>query len=246
MQAGTIADIHGARVLGLFGDSITTDHISPAGDIKEDVAGGPIPAWRTACQPADFNSYGSRRGNDDVMVRGTFANIRIKNLMLDGVEGGNTLHVPSGEQLPIYDAAMKYKARKTSAGRRRRQGIRHRFVARLGGQRHAAARREGRDRRKLRAHPSLQPGRHGRVAAAVQRRRERAESLGLTGKETFDDRRPRRRRREGSRRWSRKATTAARSVQGEGAAADARRNASTSVTAASCPTCCASWRQESA
>ena len=111
-SAGTIDDIHGARVLGLFGDSITTDHISPAGSIKKDSPAGRYLIAK-GVEPKDFNSYGSRRGNDDVMVRGTFANIRIRNLMLDGVEGGYTLHVPSGEQLAIYDAAMKYKAEKT-------------------------------------------------------------------------------------------------------------------------------------
>ncbi|WP_119718190.1 aconitate hydratase AcnA [Cognatilysobacter tabacisoli] len=108
MAVGTIRDIRGARVLGLFGDSITTDHISPAGNIKKDSPAGRFLQSR-GVQPADFNSYGSRRGNDDVMVRGTFANIRIKNLMLGGEEGGNTLHQPSGEKLPIYDAAMRYK-----------------------------------------------------------------------------------------------------------------------------------------
>ncbi|WP_266181792.1 aconitate hydratase AcnA [Dyella humicola] len=111
-QPGTIEDIHGARVLGLFGDSITTDHISPAGSIKKDSPAGRFLISK-GVDPKDFNSYGSRRGNDDVMVRGTFANIRIKNLMLNGVEGGYTLHVPSGEQLAIYDAAMKYKTEKT-------------------------------------------------------------------------------------------------------------------------------------
>ncbi len=109
MDVGTIADIHGARVLGLFGDSITTDHISPAGNIKKDSPAGRFLQGR-GVQPADFNSYGSRRGNDDVMVRGTFANIRIKNLMLGGEEGGNTLYQPGGEKMAIYDAAMKYKA----------------------------------------------------------------------------------------------------------------------------------------
>ncbi|MCK9365790.1 MAG: aconitate hydratase AcnA [Metallibacterium scheffleri] len=112
MQPAAIAAIHGARCLGLFGDSITTDHISPAGNIKQD-----SPAGRYlidhGVQPRDFNSYGSRRGNDDVMVRGTFANIRIRNLMLDGVEGGYTLHVPSGKQMAIYDAAMQYQVEKT-------------------------------------------------------------------------------------------------------------------------------------
>ncbi|MBB1059309.1 aconitate hydratase AcnA [Marilutibacter spongiae] len=109
MDVGTIADINGARVLGLFGDSITTDHISPAGNIKKDSPAGRFLQAR-GVQPADFNSYGSRRGNDDVMVRGTFANIRIKNLMLGGEEGGNTLYQPGGEKMAIYDAAMKYKA----------------------------------------------------------------------------------------------------------------------------------------
>jgi len=109
----TIPAIQGARALGIFGDSVTTDHISPAGSIKED---SPAGKWLKAngVQKADFNSYGSRRGNHDVMMRGTFANVRIKNLMIppkaDGtrVEGGLTIHQPSGEQLPIYDAAMKY------------------------------------------------------------------------------------------------------------------------------------------
>lgn len=115
MQTGTIDDVHGARVMGLFGDSITTDHISPAGNIKKDSPAGRFLQER-GVQPADFNSYGSRRGNDDVMVRGTFANIRIKNLMFGGEEGGNTLYYPAGggqpEKLAIYDAAMKYKADK--------------------------------------------------------------------------------------------------------------------------------------
>ncbi|MEX0179046.1 MULTISPECIES: aconitate hydratase AcnA [unclassified Stenotrophomonas] len=115
MQVGTIDDVHGARVMGLFGDSITTDHISPAGNIKKDSPAGRFLQER-GVQPADFNSYGSRRGNDDVMVRGTFANIRIKNLMFGGEEGGNTLYYPANggqpEKLAIYDAAMKYKADK--------------------------------------------------------------------------------------------------------------------------------------
>ncbi|NUO72616.1 MAG: aconitate hydratase AcnA [Frateuria sp.] len=112
MDVGHVNDIHGARVLGLFGDSITTDHISPAGSIKKDSPAGRFLISK-GVEPKDFNSYGSRRGNDDVMVRGTFANIRIKNLMLGGIEGGYTLHVPTGEQMAIYDAAMKYKAEAT-------------------------------------------------------------------------------------------------------------------------------------
>ena len=111
MDVGSIDDIHGARVMGLFGDSITTDHISPAGNVKKDSPAGRFLQDR-GVQPADFNSYGSRRGNDDVMVRGTFANIRIKNLFFGGEEGGNTLYFGEGEpeKLAIYDAAQKYKA----------------------------------------------------------------------------------------------------------------------------------------
>jgi aconitate hydratase len=109
MVIGSIADIRGARLLGLFGDSITTDHISPAGNIKASSPAGQFLQSR-GVKPVDFNSYGSRRGNDDVMVRGTFANIRIKNLMLGGEEGGNTIHYPSNDKLAIYDAAMRYKA----------------------------------------------------------------------------------------------------------------------------------------
>ncbi len=109
LEVGTISDIHHARALGIFGDSITTDHISPAGDIKASSPAGTFLQERGVTK-ADFNSYGARRGNDDVMVRGTFANIRIKNLMLGGEEGGNTLHQPSGERLSIYEAAQRYKA----------------------------------------------------------------------------------------------------------------------------------------
>ena len=108
MAVGAISDIKGARCLGLFGDSITTDHISPAGNIKKDSPAGRYLIGRGVDQK-DFNSYGSRRGNDDVMVRGTFANIRIKNKMLGGKEGGNTLHFPEKEEMAIYDAAMKYR-----------------------------------------------------------------------------------------------------------------------------------------
>ena len=102
-------DVRGARCLALLGDSVTTDHISPAGNIAKN-----SPAARYLMEhgvsPRDFNSYGARRGNHEVMMRGTFANIRIKNALLGGEEGPNTLHVPSGEKLAIYDAAMKYAA----------------------------------------------------------------------------------------------------------------------------------------
>ncbi|NVF16196.1 aconitate hydratase AcnA [Vreelandella maris] len=107
-EPDAIEDVHNARVLAMLGDSVTTDHISPAGAIKPDSPAGRY-LQEHGVKPVDFNSYGSRRGNHEVMMRGTFANVRIKNEMLDGVVGGETRHVPSGEQMAIYDAAMKYK-----------------------------------------------------------------------------------------------------------------------------------------
>ncbi len=108
MEPDTVDDVIDARVLGLFQDSITTDHISPAGSFKATTPAGHYLTDRQV-RPVDFNSYGSRRGNHEVMMRGTFANIRIRNQMLDGVEGGYTRHYPSGEQMAMYDAAMRYK-----------------------------------------------------------------------------------------------------------------------------------------
>jgi aconitate hydratase len=108
MEAGRIEDIRDARPLGIFGDSVTTDHISPAGAIKPTSPAGKYLQSR-GIEHADFNSYGSRRGHDLVMTRGTFANVRIKNLMVPGVEGGVTIHHPEGEQMSIYDAAMRYQ-----------------------------------------------------------------------------------------------------------------------------------------
>jgi aconitate hydratase len=109
MQPAAIAAIRDARVLALLGDSVTTDHISPAGNIARN-----SPAARylieQGVQPADFNQYGARRGNHEVMMRGTFANIRLRNLLVPGTEGGVTLYLPTGEQMSIYDAAMRYKA----------------------------------------------------------------------------------------------------------------------------------------
>jgi aconitate hydratase len=103
-----VKEIKGARALALLGDSVTTDHISPAGAIKPDSPAGKY-LQENGVEPKDFNSYGSRRGNDRVMTRGTFANIRIRNQMVPGVEGGFTKYVPTGETMAIYDAAMKYK-----------------------------------------------------------------------------------------------------------------------------------------
>jgi aconitate hydratase len=112
MTPGAVADIRGARCLAVLGDSVTTDHISPAGNISRS-----SPAARYLVEqgvaPAEFNSYGARRGNHEVMMRGTFANIRLRNLLVPGVEGGVTRHLPDGEQMAIFDAAMKYKAEGT-------------------------------------------------------------------------------------------------------------------------------------
>jgi len=112
MQPPPVGEIRGARALALLGDSVTTDHISPAGNIAKS---SPAAKYLMAqgVQPADFNQYGARRGNHEVMMRGTFANIRLRNLLLPGTEGGVTVHVPSGEQLSIYDAAMRYKSEHT-------------------------------------------------------------------------------------------------------------------------------------
>ncbi len=111
MDVGKIDNITGARTLGIFGDSVTTDHISPAGAIKATSPAGQYLISR-GIKPEDFNSYGSRRGNDLVMTRGTFANVRIKNLMMPGTEGGVTKHYPDGEQMSIFDAAMRYQKEK--------------------------------------------------------------------------------------------------------------------------------------
>ncbi len=108
MQPASVHDVHGARALAVFGDSVTTDHISPAGSIKPSSPAGQYLIGR-GVDAADFNSYGARRGNHQVMVRGTFANVRIKNLLVPGVEGGVTVHQPSGERLSIFDAAMRYE-----------------------------------------------------------------------------------------------------------------------------------------
>jgi aconitate hydratase len=109
LKPAPVQDIHGARVLALVGNSITTDHISPAGSIKKDSPAGKY-LIEHGVDPKDFNSYGSRRGNHEVMVRGTFANVRLKNQLAPGTEGGITRHLPDGEQMSIYDAAVKYES----------------------------------------------------------------------------------------------------------------------------------------
>jgi aconitate hydratase len=108
LEPGDVSDIHGARVLAKLGDSVTTDHISPAGAIKPDSPAGKY-LLEHGVQAADFNSLGSRRGNHEVMMRGTFANIRLRNQLAPGTEGGITRHLPSDEQMSIFDAAMRYR-----------------------------------------------------------------------------------------------------------------------------------------
>ncbi|MDR2990272.1 MAG: aconitate hydratase AcnA, partial [Providencia alcalifaciens] len=110
-QPKPVADIHGANILAILGDSVTTDHISPAGNIKKESPAGRY-LQEHGVAVADFNSYGSRRGNHEVMMRGTFANIRIRNEMVPGVEGGYTLHIPTGKQMAIFDAAILYQQQK--------------------------------------------------------------------------------------------------------------------------------------
>jgi aconitate hydratase len=112
MESGSFSNIYGARPLAIFGDSVTTDHISPAGAIKASSPAG-LYLQELGVAPQDFNSYGSRRGNDRVMLRGTFANVRIKNTMVSPVEGGFTKHQPDGEEMSIYDAAMRYNSEGT-------------------------------------------------------------------------------------------------------------------------------------
>ena len=180
-RRAAIADLHGMRVLALLGDSVTTDHISPAGSIPKDSPAGRY-LMAQGVQPADFNSYGARRGNHEVMVRGTLANIRLRNQLAPGTEGGWTRHLPDGEQMSIYDAVREIPAGRRAAADSRGQGIRLRLLARLGRQGRAAAGRPRGDRRELRAHSPHQPGGHGRAAAAIpaggKRRQPRADRQG--------------------------------------------------------------------
>ena len=168
-QPQPVRDITGARVLAYLGDSVTTDHISPAGAIKKD-----SPAGRYLIEhgvaPGDFNSYGSRRGNHEVMIRGTFANIRLRNQLVPGVEGGVTRHLPDGEQQSIFDAATAYARRRCAADHPRRRRLRLRVLAGLGGQRHPAARGQSGAGDLVRTDPPLQPHRHGSTPPAVQAR----------------------------------------------------------------------------
>ena len=169
-EPAEVTDISGARVLALLGDSVTTDHISPAGSIKADSPAGRYLADH-GVDRKDFNSYGSRRGNHEVMIRGTFANIRLRNQLLDDVQGGFTINFVDGGA--GHDLRRRAVVRRAGhpAGRAGRQGVRLGVIARLGGQGHRAAGRAGGHRRELRADPPVEPDRHGRAAAAVPGRR---------------------------------------------------------------------------
>ena len=165
-----VRDMQGLRVLAMLGDSVTTDHISPAGNIAVD---GPAGQYLISLgvKPVDFNSYGSRRGNHEVMVRGTLANIRLRNQIAPGTEGGWTTHMPSGRRMFIYDASVEYQKEGVPlliiAGKEYGAGSSRDWAAKgvlLLGVRG--------DRGKFRAHPSLEPGGHGSPAAAVRRQPE--------------------------------------------------------------------------
>ena len=166
-------DIRGARALGVFGDSVTTDHISPAGEIVRQSPAGHY-LTENDVPVAEYNTFGARRGNHEVMGRGTFGNIRLRNRLVPGVEGWFTQHLPDGEEMSIWDASAEVPGRRRATDHPRRQGVRHRLVSRLGGEGPANPRRQGRHRRELRAHPSQQPNRHGHPAAAVRGRRSRS------------------------------------------------------------------------
>jgi aconitate hydratase len=184
MQPAPVADIRNARVLALLGDSVTTDHISPAGNISKTSPAAKY-LMSLGVEPKDFNSYGSRRGNHEVMMRGTFANIRLRNKLAPGTEGGVTVHVPTGEQMSIYDAAMRYKQEATPliilAGKEYGTGSSRDWAAKgtmlLGVKAVIAESFE-------RIHRSNLIGMG--VLPLMFKDGQNAESLGLTGKESFE------------------------------------------------------------
>jgi aconitate hydratase len=184
MTPGAVADIRNARALAVLGDSVTTDHISPAGNIAKTSPAAKY-LMSLGVQPADFNSYGARRGNHEVMMRGTFANIRLRNQLVPGTEGGVTIHVPTGEQMSIYDAAVRYKEEGTPliilAGKEYGTGSSRDWAAKgtmlLGVKAVIAESFE-------RIHRSNLIGMG--VLPLMFKEGENAQSLGLTGKESFE------------------------------------------------------------
>ena len=242
-----VTDILGARVLAVLGDSVTTDHISPAGNIK---ANGPAGKYLAehGVKPADFNSYGSRRGNHEVMVRGTFANVRLRNKLAPGTEGGVTRLLPEGEQMSIFDASVKYAERGVPliilAGKEYGSGSSRDWAAKgpkLLGVRAVIAESFERIHRSNLVGMGILPLQFAEG--------QNAESLGLTGEEVYDF--------AGlaellSSRFAAgkiltvKATAADGTVKADSSprsASTRRRRSSTSSTAAFCSMCCGSWRR---
>ena len=223
------------------GDSVTTDHISPAGSISASSPAGM--AQEHGVPPPEFNNYGARRGHHEVMIRGTFGNIRLRN-GLAGREGPFTVHLPDGADDDLR-GGRAVPGRGRAPHHHRRQGIRLGIVARLGGQGAEAARRPGGHRRELRADPPLQPGRHGHPAAAVPPG-ESAATLGLTGHESYTDRMPAGGPAPGrtvdgtgrTRRGRRRRRAASRSRPGW----TARSRSTTTARAASCRRSCGGSR----
>ena len=167
-----VEPIEGARVLAVLGDSVTTDHISPAGAIKKD---SPAGRWlqEQGVEVRDFNSYGSRRGNHEVMIRGTFANVRLRNRLVEK-EGGFTKHFPDRRGDDDLRGRDEVRRRGRAARRAGRQGVRLGLLARLGGEGHQPARRPRGDRGELRADPPLQPDRDGRASRCSSPRASRS------------------------------------------------------------------------
>ena len=239
VKPAPVQDIKKARVLAVLGDSVTTDHISPAGSIKKDSPAGKY-LQEHGVKPADFNSYGSRRGNHEVMVRGTFANVRLRNKLV-ATEGGFTRHLPDATpKCRSSTRQRKISRRRHSAGGSRRKRIRLRLVPRLGRQRPRPAGRPRRDRRKLRTHPPLEPGRHGRPAAAVPRRRNRRIAQADRRRSVRNHRHPRpgrplrRRKRSKSPRQRRRQDDRSST---RWSASTRRRKRCTTPTAGSCSMC---------
>ena len=168
-QPSAVEDISAARVLAYLGDSVTTDHISPAGAIKADSPAGRYLSEH-GVEPRDFNSYGARRGNHEVMMRGTFANVRLRNRLVPEIEGGYTLHLPGWRAVVDLRRRHEVHRGRSAAHRPRGLGVRHGLFTRLGGQRLAFVGRARGHRQELRAHSPQQPDRHGRRADGVRRR----------------------------------------------------------------------------
>ena len=208
-EPAPVGDIEGARVLVWLGDSVTTDHISPAGAIKLDSPAGEY-LIEHGVERKDFNTYGARRGNHEVMIRGTFANVRLRNQLVPGSEGTWTEHMPSGEQMTIYAASQRYLAEGTPtivlAGTEYGSGL----VARLGGEGAEPARGQGGDRRVVRAHPPLEPPDDGRAAAAVPGRRDPGDARAHGPRVVLDRGRRERRGRGGDRARRRQGVPRAR------------------------------------